>query len=342
MHVLMVPSLSMSIPPEGYGGSQRVICWLTEEFMRMGKSADKSKFDNIAVTLVGVKDSRSTRSLPITSLDIRARRRANRKDYLKYFTAIQQKLAGKKIDVIHGHGHWIQWIKDFFPDIPIVSTIHGHQEELPQDAHLIFISEAQKKSYLNFYPKVKSVQDSVVIHNPIPVEAYRYSEQKKDYFLFLAKINWAVKGFEVALRIARTTGIQLIVCGQGMSWWQKMMLPANVKYEGEVDGKRKQELLTYAKALLYPTRWNEPFGLAPAEANASGTPALVFNHGAMPEVICHGVSGFLCGSTVPEMIAKISLLHQLSPKKCREWITKKFVVEKIAQQYLTCYQKLIR
>ena len=322
----MVSPISMPIPPLGYGGSQRVCCNLALGLKKYVKN----------VFISGVKGSEAFKGMNVIESIVKARRGAKKKDYLNYFKDIAHKIKSHKIDLIHGHGHWIEDIASCFPNVPIVSTIHGHEEKLPQNASLVFVSHSQKKNYETLDLK----QDFTVIYNPINLSEFPFISKKENYLIFMAKLNWKVKGLDMAMRVAKKSGHQLIICGNGLSFFKRLMLPSFVSYGGEVWGEKKGLLLGKAKALLYPTKWPEPFGLAPAEANACGTASLVLNNGAMKEVVKDQVSGFVCSSE-EQMLEKINFLNTIKPKACRNWVENNFSHEKIALKYFDFYKNIL-
>jgi glycosyltransferase involved in cell wall biosynthesis len=130
-------------------------------------------------------------------------------------------------------------------------------------------------------------------------------------------------------------GFKLIIAG---GW--RLSFRRNIKFIGEVDDKEKAELLAGAKALIFPTNWEEPFGLVTIEALASGTPVITTNKGAMPEVITPDV-GFRCNS-FEEFQEAIKRIDEISPRKCRERVEKNFTAEIMAEKYIRAYEKIIQ
>jgi glycosyltransferase involved in cell wall biosynthesis len=173
------------------------------------------------------------------------------------------------------------------------------------------------------------------IYSGVNLEDFIYREKKEDYFLFLAKVSWKVKNVNLAIRLAKVMGFKLIIAG---GW--RLSFRRNIKFIGEVDDKEKAELLAGAKALIFPTNWEEPFGLVTIEALASGTPVITTNKGAMPEVITPDV-GFRCNS-FEEFKEAIKRIDEISPRKCRERVEKNFTAEIMAEKYITAYEKIIQ
>lgn len=326
LKILNVGTISRPVPSKGYGGTQRVCWWLTEGFQSLAQH----------VILTAVRGS-SPEQLPVVITQKTKPRLEDKPKYLKKYYEEIKSHAPYKFDIILGHGHWIDGIKDFFPETMICATIHGHQEALPQWAHPIFISHSQRREYQKSHNNLKGH----VIHNPLKLDEFIFKKNKPDYLLFLAKLDWGVKGLDVAIEIAKTKNIPLKIAGPGFNKHINAMLTDKIEYVGEVFGQKKAELLANAKALLYPTQWPEPFGLAPAEANASGTPALVLNNGAMPEVVKNGVSGFVCDSK-DALFDAVDQIHTLKPDDCRDWVKSNFDHIKIAQKYSDVFHTLLK
>jgi len=173
------------------------------------------------------------------------------------------------------------------------------------------------------------------IYSGINIDDFIYTEKKEDYFLFLAKVSWKVKNVDLAIRLAKEMGFKLIVAG---GW--RLSFRRNIKFTGEVDDRQKAELLAGAKALIFPTNWQEPIGNVTLEALASGTPVITTNKGAMPEVVTSDV-GFRC-DTFEEFEEAINKIDEISPRKCRERVEKNFTAEIMAEKYIQAYEKIIQ
>ncbi|MBI59874.1 hypothetical protein CL657_01495 [bacterium] len=327
LKILHISTPNVVYPLTGYGGAQRVSWDLAEGQFSQGK-----------YVLMATPRGSSSSILPLVVIDkFKSLHRHSDKDLRRFYRLISETLPFS-FDVIQGHGHGISHCLDFFPNTSLVTTIHGHQEPLPdKPVHGVFISNSQKKEYERYY---KRSFDYPVIYNPIHFEQFSYDDQKEDYLIFMAKIDWDVKGIDVAIRVAEATRNKLYICGPGMTRAVKKKLSDYIVYKGEVFGKQKVDLLKKAKAILYPTQWPEPFGLAPVEANACGTPAIVFNNGAMPEVIQHGITGFIC-NTEADMIATVKKIPELSSQCIYESAYKRFNHLHISKQYYDYYESLM-
>lgn len=172
------------------------------------------------------------------------------------------------------------------------------------------------------------------VYNGLDVAEYTFNPNKSDYFLFLSKVRWSVKGIGWALEVAKRTGINLVVAGG-----RQLNFRRNVTYVGMVGGTEKRDLLAGAKALIFPTLWPEPFGNVVIEAMASGTPVITTNNGSMPELITPEV-GFRCDS-VEEMCHAVERIDEIDPAACRERVERNFNHRRLAEDYLKLYQRLI-
>ncbi|MAA64126.1 MAG: hypothetical protein CL581_05015 [Alteromonadaceae bacterium] len=171
-------------------------------------------------------------------------------------------------------------------------------------------------------------------YNGVPVNDYHFSQHKEDYLLFLAKVKRRKKGVSTAIKIAKASKTSLIVAGghrvkNPETWckWHPLVTPV-----GYVNGEKKLDLLSKAKALLVPIEWDEPFGLTVVEAAASGTPVIAFDRGAMRELIVDGETGYLC-RTDKEMIAAVKNVSRISPFKCRKHAATHFSANRMYQRH---------
>jgi glycosyltransferase involved in cell wall biosynthesis len=181
--------------------------------------------------------------------------------------------------------------------------------------------------------------------NGIDPDTCIYSEQKRDYFLFMSSMDWEMKkGLDIALSLAARHGIKLVVAGTGNNYKRIMRITSlcreiGAEYVGDVRGKRKAELLAGAKAFLFPTRIDEAFGLGMVEALMSGTPVICSDKGACREIITSDV-GFICRYETDYLNA-IRNLGLISPRVCREKAMRDFHYLRMAQDYVAEYEKEI-
>lgn len=228
------------------------------------------------------------------------------------------------------------------------------------------ISEAMS----NTAPKELSRRMLPAVHNAIDVDQFPFVESKKDYFITLARFT-PYKGQHIAVKAAVKLKKRLRMAGTvaGIGSNRKLLLELSnplsnyrnnvefryysdkilpyvvryprITYTGNISGQRKMKFISNAKALLFPIDWEEPFGLAVIEALACGTPVIAMNRGAMPEIIEHGVTGFLANSE-DEFIEYMERIDEIDPKACRKSVEKKFSADAMANQYLRRYREIIR
>jgi len=236
----------------------------------------------------------------------------------------------------------IQNFEDYIPDNIDIVQLYGTPQETPPKPYLVLI-EGNGKPGEKFLPNTVFVSrnhavrhgSTHYIYSGVNLDDFIYREKKKDYFLFLAKVSWRVKNVDFAIRLAKMMGFKLIVAG---GW--RLSFRRNIKFVGEVDDKEKAELLAGAKALIFPTNWEEPFGLVTIEALASGTPVITTNKGAMPELVTPDV-GFRC-NTFEESQEAINRADKISPRKCRERVEENFTAEIMTGKYIKAYEKIIQ
>jgi len=236
----------------------------------------------------------------------------------------------------------VQNFEAYVPDNIDIIQLYSTPQDVPRKPYLVRIGGNGKPGE-KFLPNTVFVSrnhairhgSTHYIYSGISVDDFIYREKKEDYFLFLAKVSWKVKNVDLAIRLAKVMGFKLIVAGGwGLSFRR------NIKFVGEVDDRAKAALLAGAKALIFPTNWEEPIGNVTLEALASGTPVITTNKGAMPEVITPDV-GFRC-DTFREFEEAINRIEEISPRKCRERVESNFTAEIMADKYTNAYQKIIQ
>ncbi|MCX5750936.1 MAG: glycosyltransferase [Candidatus Saganbacteria bacterium] len=332
MKILQINTLSWTLPLKGYGGVERVIHWISKGLAELGHE----------VYVAALKGSISTyyKIIEIPLKPVGAN--YSRQDYIAAARYLSSRIPDG-IEIIHGGspGTGVSPVGDGigemrkYTKLPILVTTHGGGERLlpPEIATMSFISDSQRK--------LKGCPNAPFIYNPIDPDEFIYQPQKKDYLLWMSRVTWPEKRFDLAVEIAKRTGMKVVVAGPGMGWLRRLTLPKNMEYVGEVWGEKKAKLMAEARAFIHTATWNEPFGIVLVEANVSGTPVLAFRaSGAIPEVVKDGVSGFTCDD-FEDMVAKIGRLSEIKPQNCRDWAIENFHYKKIAAQYAELYKQLI-
>ncbi|MFI9589346.1 glycosyltransferase family 4 protein [Nonomuraea sp. NPDC052265] len=234
--------------------------------------------------------------------------------------------------------------------VPVVHTIHttpGDAENRPiyelihDRVDLVAVSHAQRATIAG-----TRVRD--VIHHGLPIDRFEYSEAKGDYLFFIGRMKYG-KGLHLAIRAAREAGLPLLVATKSMEFPQEEeyfrteiqpLLGDHVRLLGEVGFAKKVELYKNARCTLIPTLWDEPFGLTAAESLACGTPVVALNRGATPEIVEHGVTGFLTDQP-DELACHIGRVGELSPKDCRLAAETRFSATRMVDSYERLYRRLM-
>jgi glycosyltransferase involved in cell wall biosynthesis len=253
----------------------------------------------------------------------------------------------ESFDIIHSHFTLLSSFYARLTKTPTVNSIHSPiTEDIKpllreyKDGKYISFSLSQRKQM----PELNWVAN---IYHGIDTNLFNYNENPEDYFLYIGRIT-EEKGIHYAIEAAKAAGVKLIIAGRSYAtegYWHKHLEPhidgVNVRYVGEANLERKIELFRNAKCLLFPTQYDEVFGLVMIEAMSCGTPVIGWNKGSVPEVVQHGETGFVVNS-VEEMTSAIKDIDNISRKACRERVEKLFSVEKMVQGYLKVYDRIIK
>jgi len=256
-------------------------------------------------------------------------------------------------DVVHDHTVMGPFYAERFPDLPVVTTIHGPFNEELTDLYrvlaprvpIIAISEAQHRG-------APDIPIARVIHHGLDAADFPFGDgggdESGDFLLFLGRMA-PDKGAHRAIQVARSAGMRLLMAAKMREAWERSyfdeqvapLLGADAVYLGEVPHERKIELLCQAKALLFPIRWNEPFGMVMLESMACGSPVLAFPEGAAPEVVEDGKTGFLCADEAA-MVEAVGRIDELSRVDCRSAVEGYFSTERMVADHIELYRSLVR
>lgn len=354
MRVVQIAPPWYPIPPAGYGGIERVVYDLTDGLVAAGCD----------VVLCAPAGSRTrARHIPTVSRPVGLNMtEAQKHRHLLDASRIAYRRALEEgADVIHDHTDSLP-PRDF--PIPIVRTIHGpvtasvlaHYRRLSRRGdrfiaishrqHDLFVEAAQQR----FGPG-QHIAFAGVVHNPLDVAGTRFyaADQKRGYLAFLGRCHWE-KGPDAAIRVAQAADVPLMmalrVTTEEQAYFDAVVRPLVLsiknlaKFVGEVDGQEKDELIGHAAAVLFPSPWEEPFGLVMAEASARGTPVIALARGAAPELILDGETGVLCADE-EEMVRAVPRAMALDPAACRAQAERLFDRERIARQHMEIYERVI-
>lgn len=341
MKIAQIAPLAESVPPTLYGGTERVVSWLTEELVAQGHD----------VTVFASGDSRtSARLVPI--VDQALRLNPHVRETLGYHLMLLEAVRRRahEFDVIHFHVDLIQapMVRDL--GIPTITTLHGRLD-LPDlvpfyrafpDLPLVSISNSQRLPL----PPVNWA--GTVLHGMPEDLLPPQLEPEGDYLAFLGRIS-PEKRPDRAIEIAAATGIKLKIAAKidnaDLAYWNETIAPLVerhsdvVEFVGEINDRQKADFLGNARALLFPIDWPEPFGLVMIEAMACATPVIAFRCGSVPEVIDDGVSGYIVNS-VEDAITAVRKLDLLSRAQVRRRFEKRFTVSRMASDYVTIYRSM--
>ncbi|MGH9188696.1 MAG: glycosyltransferase family 4 protein [Acidimicrobiales bacterium] len=261
--------------------------------------------------------------------------------------AYDEVLSAGTFDVVHDHTVLGPVYAERFPDLPVVSTIHGplHTEladiysRIGGRVSLIAISHAQRKPA----PEVPIAR---VIHHGVDASRFPMGRGDGNYFVFVGRMS-PDKGAHRAIRAAQKAGVRLLLAGKSREPWERAYfesevepyLSDDIRYVGEVPHEEKLTLLAEARATLFPIRWNEPFGLVMIESLACGTPVLAFSEGAAPEVIEDGRTGYLCRGE-SEMAEAIHTVEAIDRGECRAAVEGYFSVDRMIREHLDLFDRI--
>lgn len=341
MKIAQIAPLAERCPPRLYGGTERIVSYLTEELVRQGHE----------VTLFASGDSRTAARL-VRCSDMALRLNPAVKDHLPYHIMMLDEVRQRadEFDVLHFHTDLLHYplIRDIADRT--VTTLHGRLD-LPDltpfyaafpEIPLVSISRDQRRPLPGEMNWVGNVPHGLP-RNLLPFAA----EPQGDYLAFLGRIS-PEKRPDRAIQIAARAGMKLKIAAKvdrvDQAYWDETIAPLiaahpNIEFAGEIDEEQKAGFLGNARALLFPIDWPEPFGLVMIEAMACGTPVIAFRSGAVPEVIDDGVTGFIVAS-IAEAAEAVARLGQLDRGKVRATFEMRFTVERMAQDYLSIYRGL--
>jgi glycosyltransferase involved in cell wall biosynthesis len=341
MRIAQVAPLYESVPPLAYGGTERVISYLTEELVQLGHQ----------VTLFASGDSQTAAELvPVC-------RKGLWRDTAVYDTLThhlrQLELVAQnadRFDVLHFHGDPFHLPLSRRLPCAHVTTLHGRL--LPPDHGPLFQAFAETPLVSISNDQRRPVPEAnwrATVHHGLPVQQLEFCDTPGQYLLFLGRMM-REKRPDLAIEIAERTGMRLKIAAKvhfgEHQYFHDEIEPllrktsSFVDYLGEVGGRNRDDLLANAQALVFPIDWPEPFGLVLIEALACGTPVIAFRRGAVPEIIEDGVTGFIV-DTVDEAVQAVHRLGEISRRRCREAFERRFTAQRMAQDYVAVYERLL-
>ncbi|HEY0266065.1 MAG TPA: glycosyltransferase family 4 protein [Rhizomicrobium sp.] len=338
MKIAQIAPLVESVPPVLYGGTERVVSWLTEELVQQGHE----------VTLFASGDSvTAARLVPIVPRSLRL---DGIHDSTPYNIIMLDRVAALRaeFDVLHFHTDFFQYPLFRGMAHKTLTTLHGRQDlpELPAiyrafpHMPLVSISNHQRLP-------VPPVHWMGTVYHGLPETLLREGAGECGYLAFLGRIC-PDKGPLEAIEIARRAGLRLKMAAKvdpaDQAYFDDVVKPVldaspHVEFIGEIDDGRKQDFLGNARALLFPICWPEPFGLVMIESMACGTPVIAFRHGSVPEIMEDGLTGFVV-EDVNGAVAAVTRLDRLFRPSIRSRFEERFSVAAMAREYVRIYREL--
>jgi glycosyltransferase involved in cell wall biosynthesis len=340
MKVAQVAPLYESVPPKTYGGTERVVSYLTEELVRQGHQ----------VTLFASGDS-VTQARLVAACPRALRLDAQCIDQLAHTIVLLEQVfrQASAFDIVHFHIDYLHFPLSVRQAIPHVTTLHGRLDipdlvpvyETFPGVPVVSISDDQRTP-------LPWLQWQGTVYHGLPTDLYTFQATPGTYLAFLGRIS-PEKGVEQAIAIARQAGVPLKIVAKvdpvDEVYYQEVVRPLLddplVEYLGEMGEGEKNTFLGQAYALLFPIDWPEPFGLVMIEALACGTPVIAYRRGSVPEVLEDGVTGWIVEGCT-EAVQAVARVAALSRVRCRQVFEERFAVSRMAQDYLTIYRQLLQ
>ncbi len=341
MKIAQIAPLMESVPPRFYGGTERIVSYLTDELVRLGHD----------VTLFASGNSVSSAELvPCASMALRLD--CNVRDFIPYYMLMLDRVRqmADEFDILHFHID--QFHFPLFRSLAnrTVTTLHGRQDLYDLKPLYVGFTEMPLVSISNDQRKPVSGSNFVAtVYHGIPSDLLKPNYNPRGgYLAFLGRIS-PEKGPERAIHIARALGIPLKIAAKvdkvDKDYFREVVEPlldvAGIEFIGEINERSKTDFLGEARALLFPVDWPEPFGLVMIEAMACGTPVLAFRCGSVAEIIDEGITGLIVDTT-EQAVQMLPQMLALDRRKVRRRFEERFTVTRMAKDYLQVYRSLLK
>lgn len=330
----MLAPVGWRTPPRRYGPWEQVVSVLTEGLVRAG----------VDVTLFATQDSITRATLRgVCPRGYEEDTTLNRDVWRGLHISEVFEHAGE-FDIIHNNFDFLPLTYSQLTATPILTTIHGFSSEkiLPvyekydQKSYYVSISDANRNPKLHYV---------ATVYHGLDLAQFTFRDNPDDYLLSFGRIDHE-KGVDCAIDVARRSGHKLIIAGpiDDQKYFSEYIEPhldgTTVEYVGNVGPSERDPLLGGAKGLLHMINFDEPFGLAVAEAMACGTPVVAMKRGSMPELLVDGKTGFLVQSA-DEALSSVQRLSEIDRSVCRRHVEEHFTVDRMVQRYIEVYQKIL-
>ncbi|GHA34049.1 hypothetical protein GCM10007103_14520 [Salinimicrobium marinum] len=334
MKVAVLSPVAWRTPPEKYGPWEQVASTITEGLVKKGHD----------VTLFASGNSVSSATLKsVCELPYESDPSADPK-VLECLHISNLMEHAADFDIIHNHFDFLPLTYSRLINTPMITTIHGFSsprivpvyKKYDTEVAYISISNSDRHQELTYLD---------TIYHGLDASLFSFRKDKEDYLLYFGRIH-PEKGLHRAIGIALESGFPLKIAGliQDQDYFtneiKEKIDGKNIQYLGNLGKEDRNILLGGAKALLHPISFEEPFGLSVVEAMMCGTPVIAYSKGSMPELIVHGVTGFLV-KDIPEAVVAVQKLDDLDPENCRTHAETNFSMEKMINSYIAAYKKVI-
>ncbi|KAF9390971.1 hypothetical protein CPC16_004683 [Podila verticillata] len=340
MRIAQIAPLYEAVPPKLYGGTERVVSYLTEALVELGHD----------VTLFASGDSVTTAQLEAVwpqALRLDPKIRDMFAPHMRMLEQVRQR--ADEFDILHFHLDYHSFSLFGRQSTPFLTTLHGRLD-LPElqpvfnlftQAQVVSISDSQRS------PLPQANWLSTIYHGLPEKMLMPRPDIQPGYLAFLGRIS-PEKRVDTAISIAAKCGLPIKIAAKidraDQAYYDEQIEPLlsqpHVEYIGEISEAEKAAFLSGAHALLFPIDWPEPFGLVMIEAMACGTPVIAFKRGSVPEVIDHGVTGFLVSDEM-EAVAAVKRLHTVSRATVRQQFEARFTAQRMAEDYIVAYEHLL-
>lgn len=339
MRIAQVAPLFESVPPKLYGGTERVVSYLTDELVKQGHD----------VTLFASADSVTAAELqPVCERALRLENNRITDPFAHHIRMIEMVAqSASRFDIVHFHIDYLHFPLSRRWRVPSLTTLHGRLD-IPdlaplyrefRDMNVVSISNAQRA------PLPWANWMGTVYHG-LPNDLYQANIRPGKYLAFLGRIS-PEKRADRAIEIAKRSGLPLKIAAKvdvvDREYFNSQIRPLLdhplIEYVGEIGEKEKNEFLGNARALLFPIDWPEPFGLVMIEAMACGTPVIAYPMGSVPEIINEGVTGLIVNS-IDEAVCAVERVGSISRAACRRIFEERFSAGRMAREYVKLYRRL--
>ena len=347
----------ISVPPKKYGGTELIVSHLTEELVKRGHQ----------VTLFASGDSITKAKLVSVWPKALYQEGVPWTDalypLLHAFVAFEK---SEKFDIIHNHFSYFGLPFSSLIKTPMATTYHGNFTSIKSNlARRRILEKFRKNNFISISDSQRKSADKInlnfvgTVYNGIDLKEFKFNNKSQNYLAWLGRITES-KGIFEAIQAAKRAKMVLKIAAKvdknyrpDVEFYNEKIKPLidgkQIQYLGEINSRKRNNLLRNAKALLFPIKWEEPFGLVMAEAMACGAPVIAFRRGSVSEVVEHNKTGFIVPPfnknkkpNIEGLVEAIKKIDQVDRRECRKRVEENFTIDKMADGYEKIYYKILR